>query len=218
MTEDVHHRDVAFLSNLEATRKAIEKQGFLNGELRPCGTGAVCAVFTTKIAGKTIAVKRPHPYIFSLPRESPLPSWSSLEGASIRSFFQNFILQSEIPHRFLFCSLALCTGPLSATEGGEGWTAYVAEEALKRSVETVLHEGGREDGLGAYEALRVLLKVAMGVVECFRRGVVHNDIKPDNVMMTDDGDVRLIDFGESLLDMDMESDWEDVHKGNAQTK
>ena len=74
------------------------------------------------------------------------------------------------------------------------------------------------DGLGAYEALRVLLKVAMGVVECFRRGVVHNDIKPDNVMMTDDGDVRLIDFGESLLDMDMESDWEDVHKGNAQTK
>lgn len=37
-------------------------------------------------------------------------------------------------------------------------------------------------------------------------------------MMTDDGDVRLIDFGESLLGMDMESDWEDVHKGNAQTK
>ena len=62
------------------------------------------------------------------------------------------------------------------------------------------------------------MALAMGVVECFRRGVVHNDIKPDNVMMTDDGDVRLIDFGESLLDMDMESDWEDVHKGNAQTK
>lgn len=174
----MHHRDVAFLSDLETTRKTIEKQGFLNGKLRPCGTGAVCAVFTTEIAGKTIAVKRPHPYIFSLPRDSPLPSWSSLEGASIRSFFQDYFLPHENPHRFWFGALAMCAGPLEITEGGEGWTAYVAEEALKRSVETVLREGGREDGLGAYEALRVLLKVAMGVVECFRRGVVHNDIKP----------------------------------------
>lgn len=49
-------------------------------------------------------------------------------------------------------------------------------------------------GLDADEALKVLTGMVAGLAEAAAHGIVHRDIKPDNVFLCDDGSVKLIDF------------------------
>lgn len=45
------------------------------------------------------------------------------------------------------------------------------------------------------ERLAVFVQAALGLAAAHRAGIVHHDIKPSNVMVGDDGRVRLVDFG-----------------------
>ncbi len=49
------------------------------------------------------------------------------------------------------------------------------------------------------EALRCIREVAEAIAEAHRRGVVHADLKPDNVVISRDGRVRVVDFGLARL-------------------
>ena len=54
----------------------------------------------------------------------------------------------------------------------------------------------REQGcLNEAQAIALTKKIVYALAELHRRRIVHLDIKLSNVMMTRDGDVRLIDFG-----------------------
>ncbi|MFC7032654.1 serine/threonine-protein kinase [Nonomuraea rubra] len=59
---------------------------------------------------------------------------------------------------------------------------------LRRLLE---HEGAT----GAEAALTVLKGALLGLAEAHRHGVVHRDFKPENVLITEDGDSKLVDFG-----------------------
>ncbi len=54
-------------------------------------------------------------------------------------------------------------------------------------------------GLGVPERLAIFLQVARAVAYAHARLVVHRDLKPSNILVTGDGQVRLLDFGIAKL-------------------
>lgn len=53
----------------------------------------------------------------------------------------------------------------------------------------------RGDALDAEDALRLLLQCAKALVAAEGAGVVHRDVKPENILVSNDGRLKLMDFG-----------------------
>jgi serine/threonine protein kinase len=53
----------------------------------------------------------------------------------------------------------------------------------------------RDGRLPEAEALRIITQVCAGLHEAHERGLVHRDVKPDNVLVSPDGQAKLIDLG-----------------------
>lgn len=76
----------------------------------------------------------------------------------------------------------------------EGEQAFVAMEYLRGQT---LTERLRNDGgsLFLYDAIRILEDVGEALHAAHGQGVVHRDVKPDNIMVDHDGNAKLYDFG-----------------------
>src|ERR1039458_10115382 len=77
---------------------------------------------------------------------------------------------------------------------GEDKGSYfiVMEFVDGRPLSAVLRESGPLDPTRAAE---ITSQVAAGLASAHRHGVVHRDMKPGNVLITDDGQVKVTDFG-----------------------
>ena len=49
------------------------------------------------------------------------------------------------------------------------------------------------------QVVQIIYKCAKALHYAHSRGVVHRDIKPSNILLTQDGDVRIVDFGIALV-------------------
>jgi serine/threonine protein kinase len=65
---------------------------------------------------------------------------------------------------------------------------YVEGESLGQRLE-------RETHLSEAEAIRITTEVAEGLHKAHKMGMIHRDVKPDNVLLTADGQVKLTDLG-----------------------
>ena len=81
-------------------------------------------------------------------------------------------------------------------------TLYSIEEADGRRFLTMELVAGRSlaevipaEGLALPDLLRLALPLAEAVSAAHRRGIVHRDLKPRNVMVTGEGQVKVLDFG-----------------------
>jgi tetratricopeptide (TPR) repeat protein/predicted Ser/Thr protein kinase len=79
--------------------------------------------------------------------------------------------------------------------GSRGDDVYIAMEFVAGQT---LGAWLREQPRGWREILRVVEPVAHGLAAAHEAGLVHRDIKPDNVMIANDGRVRVMDFGLAL--------------------
>ena len=68
---------------------------------------------------------------------------------------------------------------------------YVAGESLRSRLE-------RERQLPVSDAIRVAREVAGALEYAHRHGVIHRDVKPENILLADDGSALVADFGIAL--------------------
>ena len=84
--------------------------------------------------------------------------------------------------------------------GQEGEQPFLVMEFVEGS--TLKAYIGQNITLPAEEALFIARQVAEGLAAIHRRGVIHRDVKPQNIMVRPDGFVKVMDFGiAKALDM-----------------
>ncbi len=113
----------------------------------------------------------------------PLPMFSS--GVGAWSMFQR---EAEVLARLDHPGVARLLASVRRPRGSYLVTEYVAGRTLAECL--------RERGtLREAEAIQVARRLCEAVEHVHARGIVHYDIKPANVLVGDDGAVKLIDFG-----------------------
>ena len=83
--------------------------------------------------------------------------------------------------------------------GTEGGRAFIAMELVRG---TSLAERLRQGALREAGVLDIAAQIGRGLGRAHRSGILHRDLKPDNIMVDGDGLVKIVDFGLALLRTD----------------
>ena len=75
----------------------------------------------------------------------------------------------------------------------ENGTAYIVMEYLEG--ETLKERLDRENKLDEQESVRITVEILRALKKVHSQGIIHRDISPENVFLTKDGKVKLLDFG-----------------------
>lgn len=104
------------------------------------------------------------------------------DGALLNRFIQEYALLAQIDH------------PNVARIFDQGITDTHAFLSMEYFIRGDIKQR-ISAGLTQHEALGVTVQVALALAQIHALGIVHRDVKPDNLMMRRDGTVALIDFG-----------------------
>jgi serine/threonine protein kinase len=102
----------------------------------------------------------------------------------LERFYREARVASQLDHPNLVCGYAV--GEIG------GWHYFAMEYVPGKSLQKVLTALGR---LSVGDALYIVLRVARGLQYAHERGLVHRDVKPDNILITRNGEVKLGDLG-----------------------
>ncbi|HEY6909241.1 MAG TPA: protein kinase [Myxococcales bacterium] len=95
--------------------------------------------------------------------------------------------------------------------GEEQGRPFIVTELLRG---TTLREKLRKGPLAPEETLRIARQVAAGLAAAHEKGLTHRDLKPENLFLTDEGWVKILDFGLVKLTEQLHETAENSHGGD----
>ena len=102
----------------------------------------------------------------------------------LQRFKQELVLARQVTHRNVVRIYDL---------GVAGGMRFISMEYVEgRELGAVLHEQGK---IEPKEAAGIILQVCRGLEAAHAQGVVHRDLKPQNIMLDEQGRVAVMDFG-----------------------
>ncbi|MFC1502303.1 protein kinase [bacterium] len=88
----------------------------------------------------------------------------------------------------------ICTiHEVDETEDGRTFIAMACYEG--QILKDKIHKGP----IAVKEAINIARQIAQGLVKAHKKGIVHRDIKPANIFITQDGVIKILDFGLAKL-------------------
>lgn len=82
----------------------------------------------------------------------------------------------------------------ASTDSGPGRQLFIVMEYIDGRT---LRE--KKDAVSMAQAIEIGIQIAEGLAAAHEKGIVHRDIKPDNIMVRKDGIVQIMDFGLAKL-------------------
>ena len=135
--------------------------------------GTVLRVVDHELRRKELALKMLNPHLIHNPR-------------SLTRFRNEVILARDLVHENIVRLFEFG----NTARGQSFLTMEYVEGANLRSI----IENNREQ-LNFEEVVRILLGICDGVAHAHSKGILHRDLKPDNVMISAKGEVKVADFG-----------------------
>ncbi len=159
-------------------RRAKRVAGYrLGAKIGQGGMGTVY-VATHEGTGQTVALKIVHPDMLARAEDRQSYAREAQIGANLRD--------PRIVRIFE-------TGETTLFDGQPQRTAYLVMELLNgQTLRAYLNHHGT---LGFQPACTILHEVALALQTLHEAGIVHRDVKPDNIMILPDGSVKLMDLG-----------------------
>jgi serine/threonine protein kinase len=124
-----------------------------------------------RLTGEVVAVKVVPPHIASNP-------------VYLKRFEQEYNAARALDHPNIVRALDF---------GREDGLPYLVMEFVEG--ESLGQRLDRENRLSETEGIRIISEVAQGLDRAHALGLVHRDVKPDNILLTTDGQVKLTDLG-----------------------
>ncbi len=119
----------------------------------------------------------------------------SLGDEGRRRFVREALLQSRLEHPAFVPVYDVATD-----ERGEIYFT------MRRIKGRTLRATAKDEGVSKHRLLASFVQLCLAVDYAHSRGVVHRDIKPDNVMLGDFGEVYLLDWGVAKIAEELEGD------------
>jgi serine/threonine protein kinase len=171
----------ALLANLQMAGCAMRGLLHRYDLLQKVGSGAFGQVMKAKdkLTGKTVAVK-----LFS--RSTPIHLHPLRESTLLR--------RASHPAFVAFEGVYQVSEPeLLSMLNYEGDSTWAIVTEFVDGIELFEFLGCRK--MDEQSVRKMARKLFSGLCWLHERGIIHRDVKPENVMVTGDGDVRLLDFG-----------------------
>lgn len=137
------------------------------------GTGATSTVYRGSFDGKSYAIKLMNAQLGSGEDETSASLRFRREAATVARLNHPNLVQILEVGEFEFCAYVV----MELVEGSS-LGSFILDKTLDET-----------------KTIKIAIQVALALGEAHKLGVIHRDIKPDNILVTPNGTAKLIDFG-----------------------